>query len=398
MKILHLSDLHIGRALGDFDLLEDQKYIFQQIADLVVEYQVEAVLLAGDIYDRPVPSEGAVRLFDWFLRQLAEKASAVYIISGNHDSDERLNFGSSFFSAQGIHIAAKYEGELYHHCLDNGHEKVNFYLLPFVKASQIRHFFPELEIENYHEAVETVLQQAGIDKSQHNVLVAHQFVAGRHNPPQLAGSEGAGTKTVGLVEQIGTDCFQGFEYVALGHIHQPQAMGQENIRYAGSPLKYSLTECNSEKSAVLLEITDEQTKVELLPLRPRRQLRHLIGKMADLLLPENVQDTDDYIYITLTDEEPRDNAMNIVQSYYPNTVKLDYRNSHTEAINQDDAFETVNVYSYQELLEQFYQLVYGQDMPEEELTIMEEMGAKAGIIGDVDISSKQQKRESEEAL
>lgn len=397
MKILHLSDLHIGRSLGDFDLLEDQKYIFQQIADLAAANQVEAVLLAGDIYDRPVPSEGAVRLFDWFLRQLAERACAIYIISGNHDSDERLNFGSSFLAAQGIHIAAKYEGELYHHCLDNGHEKVNFYLLPFVKASQVKHFFPEAEIESYHEAVETILQQAEIDTSQCNVLLAHQFVAGKHNPPALAGSEGPGTQMVGLVEQIGTDCFAGFDYVALGHIHQPQAMGQENIRYAGSPLKYSLTECNSEKSAVLLEIADGQTSLELLPLKPRRQLRHLTGKLADLLLPENVQDTDDYIYITLTDEEPRDNAMNIVQGYYPNTVKLDYRNSHTESIKQDAAFEAVNVYSYQELLGQFYQLVYGQDIPEEELAIMEEIGAKAGLIEEKNVGTCC-KKEVEEAL
>ena len=354
MKLLHLGDLHLGRSLGDFDLLGEQRYILDEVLRLAYERQVDGVLLAGDIYDRPVPSEGAVRLLDYFLNRLAEAGIKVFMISGNHDSDERLNFGSSFFEARGIYIAARYQGELYHRCIDG----INFYLLPFVKASQVRHFFPDEEIESYDQAVKVVLRHAGIDPKACNVLVAHQFVAGSNLVPELAGSESAAVQQVGLVEQIGADNFAAFAYTALGHIHRPQKAGGEQVRYAGSPLKYSLGECNDEKSVPLIDIDGTgNVAVELLPLKPRRDLRHLTGRLEQLLSRENLQDTDDYIYVTLTDEEPRDNAMGIIQGYYPNTVKLDYRNSHTMAMVQEDVFRVAELRSFDELVGDFYRLV-----------------------------------------
>lgn len=376
MKLLHLGDLHLGRSLGDFDLLGDQRYILDKIVEIAEKRQVDAVLIAGDVYDRPVPGEGAVRLLDYFLNRLAGLGVRVLMISGNHDSDERLNFGSSFFEARGIYIAAKYQGELYHRQIDG----INFYLLPFVKASQVRHFFPEAEIESYDQAVKVILQQAGIDPGACNVLVAHQFVAGSGLMPELAGSESAAVQQVGLVEQIGADNFAPFAYTALGHIHRPQQAGRENVRYAGSPLKYSLGECSDAKSVPLIALDESgRASIELLPLKPRRDLRHLTGRLEQLLSRENVQDTDDYIYVTLTDEEPLDNAMGIIQGYYPNAVKLDYRNSRTLAMEKEDVFQAAELRSFDDLVGDFYRLVYGQDISEEEMAVMQEIGVKAGV-------------------
>ncbi|MCI7612407.1 MAG: exonuclease SbcCD subunit D [Selenomonadaceae bacterium] len=376
MKLLHLGDLHLGRSLGDFDLLGDQRYILDKIVEIAEKRQVDAVLIAGDVYDRPVPGEGAVRLLDYFLNRLAGLGVRVLMISGNHDSDERLNFGSSFFEARGIYIAAKYQGELYHRQIDG----INFYLLPFVKASQVRHFFPEAEIESYDQAVKVILQQAGIDPGACNVLVAHQFVAGSGLMPELAGSESAAVQQVGLVEQIGADNFAPFAYTALGHIHRPQQAGRENVRYAGSPLKYSLGECSDAKSVPLIALDESgRASIELLPLKPRRDLRHLTGRLEQLLSRENVQDTDDYIYVTLTDEEPLDNAMGIIQGYYPHAVKLDYRNSRTLAMEKEDVFQAAELRSFDDLVGDFYRLVYGQDISEEEMAVMQEIGVKAGV-------------------
>ncbi|MGM9539744.1 exonuclease SbcCD subunit D [Anaerovibrio sp.] len=381
MKLLHLGDLHIGRSLGDFDILADQRYILDEILGAVREHQVDAVLLAGDIYDRPVPSEGAVRLLDYFLSSLSELAVKVFMISGNHDSDERLNFGSRFFEARGIFIAARYQGELYHRCIDG----VNFYLLPFVKASQVKHFFPEEKIESYDQAVKVILRHGGIEPDACNVLVAHQFVAGGGLVPELAGSESAAVQNVGLVEQIGADNFDAFSYVALGHIHRPQQAGRKTVRYAGSPLKYSLGECHDAKSMPLVTIgSDGSAEVELLPLKPRRELRHLTGRLEQLLDRENLQDTDDYIYVTLTDEEPRDNAMGIIQSYYPHTVKLDYRNSRTLALEREDILPASELRSFEELAGDFYRLVYGQEISDEEMAVLKEIGAKAGVTDEAD--------------
>lgn len=381
MKLLHLGDLHIGRSLGDFDLLADQRYILDEVLRLVKEYQVDGVMLAGDIYDRPVPSEGAVRLLDYFLSSLSELSVKVFMISGNHDSDERLNFGSRFFEARGIFIASKYQGKLYHRCIDG----VNFYLLPFVKASQVKHFFPEEKIESYDQAVKVILRHGGVQPEECNVLVAHQFVAGGGLAPELAGSEGAAVQNVGLVEQIGADNFADFSYVALGHIHRPQQVGRRTVRYAGSPLKYSLGECHDEKSVPLVTIgSDKRVEVKLLPLKPRRELRHLTGRLEQLLASENLQDTDDYIYVTLTDEEPRDNAMGIIQGYYPNTVRLDYRNSRTMAMEREDVFAAAELRSFEELAGDFYHMVYGQSISDEEMAILKEIGVKAGVTDEAD--------------
>lgn len=381
MKLLHLGDLHLGKSLGDFDLIKDQEFILEQILKLIDKESVDAVLIAGDVYDKAIPSEAATRLLDSFLSSLASKNVKTFMISGNHDSDDRLNYGSKLFESNQIFISAVYNGHLGKYELNDGKTKVNIYLLPFVKASQVKHYYPDAEIENYEDAVRTIIEDADIDESECNVLVAHQFVAGKGEDPALGGSESAGTLSVGLVEKIGFNRFSKFDYVALGHIHSPQRVGREEVRYSGSPLKYSLSEVNNEKSVPIITISGaKNVDIKLVPLKPMRDLRHIKGRMEDLLNKANVKSPEDFIYATLTDEEIINDAMGIFQQTYPNTVKIDYDNSHTREIEQVDISKIAQNRSFSELISDFYRLMYSCEISEEEMGIMRMAAREAGVI------------------
>lgn len=385
MKFIHLGDLHIGKSIGEFDLIEDQKYILDQILDIAEKNGIDAVLIAGDVYDKTIPSEAAVRLFDYFICRLAEKRIKTFIITGNHDSDERLNFGSSLFEARDIFISAKYEGKLFKKEVEDSDGKVNIYLMPFIKASQVRHFYSDEEIENYDDAVRVVLDKSMINPEERNILVAHQFVAGKSADPQLGGSESVSTQTVGLVEKIGADCFTDFDYVALGHIHSPQSVGREEIRYAGSPLKYSLSEASNNKFATIVNLGKKgDVDIKLEPLYPMRDLRHLKGRMKQLLKEENIIAPEDFIYVTLTDEETVGNAMGIFQQYYPNTIRIEYDNSHTRELQQTDITQITENKTFGEMISDFYQMVYGCEISEEELAFMNKIAGEAGIVNETD--------------
>lgn len=381
MKLLHVGDLHLGRSLGEFDLTSDQKFLLDQLLDIIDKQSVDAVLIAGDVYDKAVPSEAATGLLDFFLSSLAKKQVNVYMISGNHDSDERLNYGSSLFEANHVFISTKYNGNLYKQCLKTGDVEADIYLLPFVKASQVKHFLPEAKIESYDDAIRAVLDNADIDRSRINILVAHQFVMGRSEDPELGGSESLGTQSVGTVEKIGYDCFDDFDYVALGHIHSPQQVGRKEVRYSGSPLKYSLSEVNNEKSVSLITIDGKgKTDIELIPIKPMRNLRHIRGKIKDLLDRSNITAPEDFIYATLTDEDIVNDAMGIFQQVYPNTVKIDYDNSHTREIEQVDISKIAENRSYDELIRDFYRQMYGCDISEEEMEVMRSVAREAGVL------------------
>ena len=385
MKLLHLGDLHLGKSLGEFDLIEDQKYILNQILDLIVQESVDAVLIAGDVYDKSIPSEAATRLLDTFLSQLAAKNVKTFMISGNHDSDDRLNYGSKLFVSNQIYISAVYDGHLNQYVINDGETEVHVYLLPFVKASQVKHYFPEAEIATYEAAVRVIIETADINKEKCNVLVAHQFVAGKGEDPALGGSEGAGTQSVGLVEKIGYNCFDKFDYVALGHIHSPQRVGRDEVRYSGSPLKYSLSEVNNEKSVPIITISGtKDIDIDLFPLKPMRNMRHIKGKMEDLLNKANVKSPEDFIYATLTDEDIINDAMGIFQQTYPNTVKIDYDNSHTREIEQVDISKIAQNKSFSELISDFYRLMYQCEISDEEMDIMRMVAREAGVIHEAD--------------
>lgn len=381
MKFLHLGDLHLGKSLGDFDLIKDQEFILRQLLEIIDREAINGVLIAGDVYDKAVPSEAATRLLNFFLEELAAREVNTIIISGNHDSDDRLNFGSGLFKHSHIYISAKYTGELDRWVIDDGKSMVNVYALPFVKASQVKHYFPEAGIETYEAAVEAVLATADIDLQAINILVAHQFVAGKSEDPALGGSEGAGTQSVGLVEKIGYDIFEKFDYVALGHIHSPQKIGRSTVRYSGSPLKYSLSEAHNDKSVPIITIEENKAvNVELVPLKPLRDMRHIRGKMSDLLHNNDISGRNDFIYVTLTDEYIINDAMGIFQQVYPNTVKIDYDNSRTRAAEQVDISQIAHNKSFTELIGDFYRLMYNCEISDEELDVMRMAAREAGII------------------
>lgn len=385
MKFLHLGDLHLGKTLSDFDLIEDQRYILDQILRIADKESVDGVFVAGDVYDKSVPSEAATKLLDHFLIKLAERGIRVFMVSGNHDSDDRLNYGSALFASNRIFIAAVFDGTLPKRSFTDGDTAIDIYMLPFVKASQVRHYFPEEEIANYDDAVRTVIKNTPVDKKHKNILVAHQFVSGRGEDPAFAGSESIGTQSVGLVEKIGYDCFDDFDYVALGHIHSPQRVGRDEIRYAGSPLKYSLSEANNEKSVPLITVSaEEKVRIELVPLKPARDLRHIKGTLNDLLDKKNVKAPEDFIYATLTDEDIVNDAMGIFRQVYPNTVRIDYDNSHTRQIEQTDIGRIVEDRSFPELIGDFYRLMYGCEMTEEEMDVMRTAAREAGVLHEAD--------------
>lgn len=385
MRFLHVGDLHIGKSLGDFDLYDDQKHILNQIVDIAIERNVDAILMAGDIYDKSIPSEAAVRLFNEFILRLVEHSIKTFVISGNHDSDERLNFGSELFASSNVFIAAKFTDKLYKQVVTDENGSVNIYLMPFVKASQVKHAYPDAEINTYEDAVRVLLENSDIDDEQRNVLVAHQFVAGKMADPQLGGSEGLATRNVGTVERIGSDCFDMFDYVALGHIHSGQKVGRDEVRYAGSPLKYSLSEASDTKSVPVVTIAEKgAVSIELVELTPYRELRHIKGKLEKLLSSDNVLPENDFIYVTLTDEDPINDVMGIFQSRYRNTVKIDYDNSRTREVEQVDTADIADGRTFVEMISDFYKQMYGLDITEEELKLMREIAREAGVSDEAD--------------
>ena len=385
MRLIHLGDLHLGKSLGDFDLIEDQRYILDRILEIVDKNNIDGVLIAGDVYDRAIPSEAATNLLDYFLKSLAERNVKTFMISGNHDSDDRLNYGSSLFAANQIYISAQFKGSLYKQTVNDEFGEVNIYLLPFVKASQVRHFYPEEKIENYDAAVRTILKHTDIDYEKRNVIVAHQFIAGKGTDPELGGSEGAGTLSVGLVEKISYDCFDGFDYAALGHIHSPQSVGREEVRYSGSPLKYSLSEVNNDKSVPMITLGDKgDVEIELLKLRPLRDMRHIKGPIEKLLDKSNISRPEDFIYATLTNEEIINDAMGIMQQVYPNTVRIVYDNSRTRELDRIDITAITQHKSFDELISDFYRKMYSCEISEEELQVMMETAKEAGVIDETD--------------
>ena len=333
MKLIHLGDLHIGKSLNEYSLIEDQKYILNELINLIDRKNVDGVILAGDIYDRSIPSEEAVKVLDEFLTKLAIMGKKVFAVSGNHDSDERLNYGSRLFEANDIYIAGRYEGDI--RCIDvsDEHGVLHVWLMPYVKASRVAHYFPDAKIDSYDSAFKTALGNCDVNTDERNIIITHQFVAGSSSgeEPQLAGSE-TGIMNVGTIDRVSVDCFDDFDYVAMGHIHRSQAVGRDTCRYSGSLLKYSLeeNEINSEKSIPLITFGEKgKIDIELITLKPLREVRHIRGSLLDLIW--NSVDTDDYIYATLTDEETQFDAKARLQEVYPHVMKHKYDNKETSA-------------------------------------------------------------------
>ena len=359
MKLIHLSDIHLGKRVNEFSMLEDQAHILKKILAVVDEEKPNGVLIAGDVYDKSVPSTEAVQLFDDFLVRLAERKLPVFIISGNHDSPERLSFANRLIDAAGIHLAPVYNGVVEPITLSDEYGPVNVYMLPFIKPAHVRGFFPDTEITSYSDAVAAAIGRMNIDKTQRNVLITHQFVTGA----QRSDSE---ELSVGGTDNIGAEVFCDFDYVALGHIHGPQNMDSGRIRYCGSPLKYSFSEAAQQKSVTVAELKEKGTlEIHTVPLIPRRDMVELKGSYQQLTLRESYENTtyqEDYTHITLTDEEDIPDAVAKLRAVYHNLMKLDYDNTRTRHSAAISGAENVETRSPIDLFAEFYELQNGLPM------------------------------------
>ena len=367
MKLIHLSDIHLGKRVNEFSMLEDQAHILKKILAVVDEEKPDGVLIAGDVYDKSVPSTEAVQLFDDFLVRLAERKLPVFIISGNHDSPERLSFANRLIDAAGIHLAPVYNGVVEPITLSDEYGPVNVYMLPFIKPAHVRGFFPDTEITGYSDAVAAAIGRMNIDKTQRNVLITHQFVTGA----QRSDSE---ELSVGGTDNIGAEVFCDFDYVALGHIHGPQNMDSGRIRYCGSPLKYSFSEAAQQKSVTVAELKEKGTlEIHTVPLIPRRDMVELKGSYQQLTLREFYENTtyqEDYTHITLTDEEDIPDAVAKLRAVYHNLLKLDYDNTRTRHSAAISGAENVETRSPIDLFAEFYELQNGLPMSAEQTELV----------------------------
>lgn len=338
MKLLHLADLHIGKRVYEYSMLEEQKHVLKQAFGMVKEHRVDAVLIAGDVYDKTIPTVEGVKLFDTFLTALKEKQVPVFIISGNHDSAERLSFGRHLFENAEIYLSGTYEDDILKKTLTDEFGEVDIYLLPFLKPQQIEVGEGEEKPQDYTEAMKLVLNRLKINKNNRNVLLAHQFVGGGSTAPERADSE---TQSVGGVDMVDYRVFDEFDYVALGHLHGAQHVGRETVRYAGSPVKYSFSEARQVKSATLItlgaksegEEQDSFITVEKLPFTPLHDMREIKGTLEQLTNPEILKESDcqDYMHITLTNDEEIYDVFGKLRAAYPNLMALDFDNARTRA-------------------------------------------------------------------
>ena len=362
MKFIHLSDLHIGKRVNEVSMLDDQEYILNSIIDIVCTEKPDAVLIAGDVYDKSVPSAEAVTLFDNFLYRLTILKLPVFIISGNHDSAERLAFGSRMMEGAGIYVSPLYKGEISPIQLEDEHGVVKFWMLPFVKPSHVKRWYPEEIVESYTDAVKLAIEKMNIDETERNVIIAHQFVTG-------AASCESEEISVGGMDNVDGDVFSCFDYAALGHIHGPQNVGSESIRYCGTPLKYSFSEVGHVKSLSVVELGEKgRLTLRTISLVPKRDMREIKGSYAQISAKSfyDGTNTEDYLHVILTDEEDVPEAVGRLRSIYPNIMKLSYDNTRTRNSNEIKTLEDLKQKAPMELFEELYELQNNQPMTEEQ--------------------------------
>lgn len=363
MKFVHLSDLHLGKRVNGYSMIEDQKYILLKILNVIDEQKAEAVVIAGDVYDKPIPPTEAVLLFDDFLFRLVERNLQILVISGNHDSPERIAFGSRFMDKSGVHMSQVYNGKNDLVELKDKYGKVNFYMLPFVKPSNVRRFFEDEEINTYTDAVRVAVSHMNVNKKARNVIITHQFVTGA----QRSESE---TIAVGGTDNVDSYVFDDFDYVALGHIHGPQNVGKNTVRYCGTPLKYSFSEISHKKSVTVVEMKEKgNVKVSTVELTPKLDMREIKGTYEELTFKKNYENTntEDYLHIILTDEEDVADAVAKLRCVYPNLMKLDYDNTRTRNSFALTQAEETEKKTDTELLSEFFEKQNGKPLSDEQL-------------------------------
>lgn len=358
MKFIHLSDLHLGKRLNEFSLIEDQEFILREIYSIISEEKPDFLVIAGDIYDKSVPSAEAVRLFDEFLTKAAGQTEHIFVISGNHDSAERIAFGSHIMEKSGIHMSPVFDGEVTPTVLSDEYGDFGVYMLPFIKPVTVRRFFPEAVIESYTDAVNAAVDAMDIDLERRNIIITHQFVTGA----QKSDSEDI---TVGGSDNVDSSAFDGFDYVALGHIHAPQNVGSRRIRYCGTPLKYSFSEAKQEKSVTVVEMQEKGSlEVRTIPLGPMRDMRVIKGSFDYICSKEcSCQGScHDYIHAVITDEEDVPEAMGRLRAVYPNIMSIEYDNRRTRSSHSSMESADADNRLPMELFEDFYKFSNGGEM------------------------------------
>lgn len=361
MKFLHLADLHLGKRVNGFSMLEDQAHILRQILAILDDEQPDGVLIAGDVYDKSVPSVEAIGLLDGFLTELRARGVPVLLISGNHDSPERLAFGGRVMDSCGIHISPVYDGALAPVTLQDAFGPVHVWLLPFVKPAHVRRWFPDADIESYTDAMAEAVAHMDIDTAARNVLVTHQFVSG-------GARSGSEELSVGGTDNVDSGVFAPFDYVALGHLHGAQHIGRETIRYAGSPLKYSFSEARQHKSVTVVTLGEKgDVQVRTVALTPLRELREIRGSYDELTARSFYEHTtyrSDYLHLILTDEQDVFDAMSRLRTIYPYLMTLDYDNARTRAAGGMSVPAETERRTPPELFEALYQRQNHQPMSE----------------------------------
>lgn len=359
---MHLADLHLGKRVNGFSMMEDQEYILNRILEIMEEEQPDGLLIAGDVYDKTIPPAEAVRRMDDFLTAVAAKHVPVFLISGNHDSAERVAFGHQLMQGSGIWISPVYDGTIRHHTLEDRWGEVNIYLIPFLRPSVVRSFFPDVEIEDYTDALRIIIEDLQVDTSRRNVVLAHQFVTAAGALPETCDSE---QLSVGGLDRVDGSVFSPFDYTALGHLHGPQRVGSETIRYAGSPLKYSFSELHQKKSVTVAELREKgEAEIRQIPLQPRREMIELRGTFEEILAEarKKGEPQTDYYHMILTDETDVVDALSRLREYYPNIMLLDYDNRRTRSQKEVEQLDRVEERTPGELFAALYEQQNGQEM------------------------------------
>lgn len=366
MRLLHLSDLHIGKQVNEFSLLEDQALMLETVVGIVEQRDVDAVIIAGDVYDRSAPSADAVACFDKFLSSLADTGAACFIIPGNHDSAERIAYAAHLLEKNRVHIAPVYDGTVVRRTLTDEYGETTFWLFPFIRPASVKRLFPDDDIPDYTAAMQHVIETCDIDPTRRNVAIAHQFVTYSGIEPDRSDSE----LSLGGIDNVDASVFDAFDYVALGHIHRPQQVGRKTVRYSGSLLKYSASEIDYDKSAPLITLKEKgDVEVELVALAPVRDMVRIKGPLEKLVSTEATAELDErdrnhYVHAVLTDEFAPIDALSALRAVYPNVMSISFDNARTAAAQEEcgGVAENVDRIDPIDLFARFYREQNGADM------------------------------------
>lgn len=366
MKFFHLSDLHLGKRLNKFSLIDDQRFVLEQVLAYMDEEKPDAVIIAGDVYDKSIPSAEAVQLFDFFLVEIAKRKITTLVVSGNHDSAERNAFGAQLMQLSGVYLSPIFDGKPQKVTLHDENGNVNFYLLPFLKTIQVTHAFPDQNISDITSAMQTIISNMEINRNERNVLIAHQFVAGG----EICDSEEI---FIGGSDNVSAQIFMPFDYVALGHLHKAQFVDNQKIRYSGTLLKYSFSEICHHKSFTVVELKEkENLNIRTIPITPKYDLREIKGNFFDLIEVED-NSPNDYLLVTLTDEDEVPDVLAKLREKYPNIMHLRYDNSRTQQTQTIEQGAEVEKKLPLELFADFFQIQNGRELSPEQYQLVEKL-------------------------